>query len=44
MKRSRPLSHDPALYRRAVRDAFRKLNPRVLARNPVMFVDRKSVV
>uniref|UniRef100_B8DR37 Potassium-transporting ATPase ATP-binding subunit n=1 Tax=Nitratidesulfovibrio vulgaris (strain DSM 19637 / Miyazaki F) TaxID=883 RepID=B8DR37_NITV9 len=38
MKRSRPLSHDPALYRRAVRDAFRKLDPRVLARNPVMFV------
>jgi len=38
MKRSRSLSHDPALYRRAVQDAFRKLDPRVLARNPVMFV------
>ena len=38
MKRTRPLSHDPALYRRATADAFRKLDPRVLARNPVMFV------
>lgn len=38
MKRTRPLSHDPALYRRATADAFRKLAPRVLARNPVMFV------
>jgi potassium-transporting ATPase ATP-binding subunit len=29
---------DPALVRRAVVDAFRKLNPRIMARNPVMFV------
>ncbi len=38
MKRTRPLPHDPALYRRATVDAFRKLDPRILARNPVMFV------
>jgi K+-transporting ATPase ATPase B chain len=29
---------DPALVRPAIRDSFRKLHPRVLARNPVMFV------
>ncbi len=29
---------DPALVRPAARDAFRKLHPRVLVRNPVMFV------
>ena len=29
---------DPAILRRAVGDSFRKLDPRVMARNPVMFV------
>jgi K+-transporting ATPase ATPase B chain len=29
---------DPALVRRAIGDAFRKLHPRIMARNPVMFV------
>jgi K+-transporting ATPase ATPase B chain len=29
---------DPAILRRAVGDSFRKLSPRVMARNPVMFV------
>ncbi len=29
---------DPALTRRAVRDSFRKLDPRLSIRNPVMFV------
>ncbi|HZN13482.1 MAG TPA: potassium-transporting ATPase subunit KdpB, partial [Acidimicrobiales bacterium] len=29
---------DPAIVRRAIRDSFVKLNPRVMARNPVMFV------
>jgi len=29
---------DPAIVRRAVLDSFAKLNPRTLARNPVMFV------
>ncbi len=29
---------DPMISRRAIIDAFRKLNPRVQARNPVMFV------
>ena len=29
---------DPAMVRRAMVDSFRKLNPRVQARNPVMFV------
>ena len=28
----------PSLYTQAAKDAFRKLDPRVLARNPVMFV------
>jgi potassium-transporting ATPase ATP-binding subunit len=31
-------SNKSALYRRALRDAFSKLNPRHLVRNPVMFV------
>jgi K+-transporting ATPase ATPase B chain len=35
--RKRPL-FDPAIVRRAIRDAFRKLNPRHMVRNPVMFV------
>ena len=34
---SRPL-FDPPIVRRAVIDSFRKLDPRVQARNPVMFV------
>ncbi|HKS42129.1 MAG TPA: potassium-transporting ATPase subunit KdpB [Blastocatellia bacterium] len=29
---------DPPVVRRAVKDAFKKLNPREVARNPVMFV------
>jgi K+-transporting ATPase ATPase B chain len=29
---------DPAIVRAAVKDCFRKLDPRILARNPVMFV------
>jgi K+-transporting ATPase ATPase B chain len=29
---------DPAILRRAVGDAFRKLDPRLVAKNPVMFV------
>src|SRR4029434_2787266 len=29
---------DPEIVRRAVRDSFRKLHPRTMARNPVMFV------
>ncbi len=38
MKSQRPSSHRSSLYRRAVVDAFRKLDPRRMARNPVMFV------
>jgi K+-transporting ATPase ATPase B chain len=34
---TRPLL-DPPIVRRAVRDAFRKLDPRHMVRNPVMFV------
>jgi K+-transporting ATPase ATPase B chain len=29
---------DPAILKRAIGDSFRKLDPRVMARNPVMFV------
>src|SRR5436305_13431971 len=29
---------DPAILRRAVRDSFAKLDPRLMARNPAMFV------
>ncbi len=36
-KRARPL-FDPPIVRRALRDAFIKLNPRIEAKNPVMFV------
>ena len=36
-KRARPL-FDPPIVRRAVFDSFIKLNPRTLAKNPVMFV------
>ena len=36
-KRSRPL-FDPPIVRRALVDSFVKLNPRTLAKNPVMFV------
>src|SRR5689334_1551626 len=35
--RARPL-FDPEILRRAIRDSFLKLNPRVVAKNPVMFV------
>src|SRR5262245_37691806 len=35
--RSRPL-FDPEIVRRAVRESFVKLNPRIVAKNPVMFV------
>src|SRR5947199_6012438 len=34
---ARPL-FDPHIVRRAIKDAFIKLNPRQVARNPVMFV------
>jgi K+-transporting ATPase ATPase B chain len=38
-RRSRSLSiFDPAITRRAIGDSFRKLDPRVQLRNPVMFV------
>jgi potassium-transporting ATPase ATP-binding subunit len=37
-KKSRAVAVRGQLYRRAVLDAFRKLNPRRQARNPVMFV------
>ena len=36
-RKSRPL-FDPIIVRRALKDAFVKLDPRVQARNPVMFV------
>src|SRR5580700_827720 len=36
-KRARPL-FDPPIVRRAVIDSFVKLNPKTLAKNPVMFV------
>jgi K+-transporting ATPase ATPase B chain len=36
-RRSRPLL-DPPIVKRAVGDAFRKLKPRLLAKNPVIFV------
>ena len=29
---------DPAIVKRAVVDSFRKLDPRLVAKNPVMFV------
>src|SRR5215216_716841 len=35
--KSRPL-FDPPIVRRAIVDAFRKLDPRVQVRNPVMFI------
>src|SRR5262245_44468338 len=35
--RARPL-FDPEILKRATRESFVKLNPRVVARNPVMFV------
>src|SRR5690349_18810546 len=37
VNRRRPL-FDPAIVRRAIRDAFAKLHPRHMVRNPVMFV------
>jgi len=36
-KQARPL-FDPPLVRRAMRDALKKLDPRLMAKNPVMFV------
>ncbi len=36
-RRSRPL-FDPPIVRRAISDSFVKLNPRTMAKNPVMFV------
>src|SRR5713101_1877290 len=36
-RRARPL-FDPPIVRRAVGDSFRKLDPRLMAKNPVMFV------
>src|SRR5438445_12313333 len=35
--RARPL-FDPEILRRATKDSFLKLNPRMVAKNPVMFV------
>ena len=35
--RARPL-FDPEILRRAIRESFIKLNPRLVAKNPVMFV------
>src|SRR5215831_8885103 len=35
--RARPL-FDPEILRRAIRESFVKLNPRIVAKNPVMFV------
>ena len=35
--RTRPL-FDPPIVRRAIADSFRKLNPRTMMKNPVMFV------
>src|SRR5262249_19674884 len=35
--RARPL-FDPEILRRAIRESFIKLNPRIVAKNPVMFV------
>src|SRR5262245_41988719 len=35
--RTRPL-FDPEIVRRAIRESFVKLNPRIVAKNPVMFV------
>src|SRR5262245_37282057 len=35
--RARPL-FDPEILKRAIRESFVKLNPRVVAKNPVMFV------
>src|SRR6516225_8956511 len=35
--RSRPL-FDPEIIRRATKESFVKLNPRIVAKNPVMFV------
>src|SRR5271154_5497505 len=36
-KKTQPL-FDPPIVKRAMADAFKKLNPRLLAKNPVMFV------
>jgi potassium-transporting ATPase ATP-binding subunit len=36
-KQTRPL-FEPAIVKRAVKDAFKKLDPRLMAKNPVMFV------
>ncbi len=38
MKRKRITIHDSSVTRRALLGAFTKLDPRVLAKNPVMFV------
>jgi potassium-transporting ATPase ATP-binding subunit len=35
---AKPISHRRSIYRRAVADAFIKLDPRCEIRNPVMFV------
>src|SRR5882724_11414920 len=37
-RRSSASMFDPALLKRAIGDSFRKLDPRQMARNPVMFV------
>jgi K+-transporting ATPase ATPase B chain len=38
MSRQKKSLFDPAIVRRAIGDSLRKLNPRTLMRNPVMFV------
>ncbi|MDB5097692.1 MAG: kdpB, partial [Cyanobacteria bacterium RYN_339] len=37
-RRHTPKVDRSGLYQRAVADAFKKLDPRVMAKNPVMFV------
>src|SRR5262245_7214555 len=36
-RQNRPL-FEPAIVKRAIKDSFKKLDPRQMARNPVMFV------
>src|SRR5262245_41483773 len=38
MSRRKTSLFDPAIVRQAVKDSFRKLDPRLMVRNPVMFV------
>ncbi len=38
MSRRQKSLFDPAIVRQAIKDSFRKLHPRLMIRNPVMFV------